>query len=38
MSRLTIPVAEREWDYKGLKAYFAALRAAFDDLTVARAT
>jgi predicted ester cyclase len=26
----------REWDYEGLKGYFAALRAAFDDLTIKR--
>jgi predicted ester cyclase len=26
----------REWDYQGLKGYFAALRAAFDDLTITR--
>jgi predicted ester cyclase len=26
----------REWDYPGLKGYFAALRAAFDDLTITR--
>jgi predicted ester cyclase len=26
----------REWDHEGLKAYFAALRAAFDDLTIKR--
>jgi predicted ester cyclase len=26
----------RELDYEGLQAYFAALRAAFDDLTIAR--
>ena len=26
----------REWDYQGLKGYFAALRAAFDDLTIRR--
>lgn len=26
----------REWDYKGLKGYFAALRAAFDDLSITR--
>lgn len=25
-----------EWDYEGLKGYFAALRAAFDDLTIER--
>jgi predicted ester cyclase len=25
-----------EWDYKGLQGYFAALRAAFDDLTIKR--
>ena len=25
-----------EWDYQGLKSYFGALRAAFDDLTIAR--
>jgi predicted ester cyclase len=26
----------RQWDYQGLKGYFAALRAAFDDLTITR--
>ena len=26
----------REWDYKDLKGYFAALRAAFDDLSITR--
>jgi SnoaL-like domain len=26
----------RQWDYPGLKGYFAALRAAFDDLTITR--
>lgn len=26
----------REWDYEGLQDYFAALRAAFDDLTIER--
>jgi hypothetical protein len=26
----------REWDYQALKGYFAALRAAFDDLTITR--
>jgi predicted ester cyclase len=26
----------REWDYQGLKGYFAALRAAFDNLTITR--
>jgi hypothetical protein len=26
----------REWDSKGLKDYFAALRAAFDDLSITR--
>ena len=26
----------REWDYKALKDYFAALRAAFDDLSITR--
>jgi predicted ester cyclase len=25
-----------EWDYQALKEYFAALRAAFDDLTITR--
>ena len=25
-----------EWDYEGLQGYFAALRAAFDDLTIER--
>jgi predicted ester cyclase len=25
-----------EWDYEGLQSYFAALRAAFDDLTIER--
>ncbi len=25
-----------EWDYKGLRGYFAALRAAFDDLSIKR--
>ena len=25
-----------EWDYVGLQSYFAALRAAFDDLTIER--
>jgi predicted ester cyclase len=25
-----------EWNYEGLQAYFAALRAAFDDLTIKR--
>ena len=25
-----------EWDYEGLKGYFAALRAAFDDLSIER--
>jgi hypothetical protein len=25
-----------EWDYEGLKAYFEALRAAFDNLTIKR--
>jgi len=25
-----------EWDYEGLKGYFAALRAAFDDLNIER--
>jgi predicted ester cyclase len=26
----------REWDYQGLKDYFGALRAGFDDLTITR--
>lgn len=26
----------REWSYRGLKDYFAALRAAFDDLSITR--
>jgi hypothetical protein len=26
----------REWDHEGLENYFAALRAAFDDLTIKR--
>lgn len=26
----------REWDYQGLKKYFAALREAFDNLTITR--
>ncbi len=25
-----------EWDYEGLKSYFSALRAAFEDLTIKR--
>ena len=28
----------REWDYEGLHAYLAALRAAFDELTIKRAS